>query len=154
MRFRIIGYLMVALAVSGCSTKYGSINEPQSTPPPPSEPAPPPVKPSGTVQDDMGQIAGEAVGGTIDRNLSPDDRQKLQAATQKALETGDPGIPTKWRNAASGAYGSITPQPIFPMNGASCREFQQHVNAGGEMATGYGTACRDRRGIWRIAENG
>ena len=105
-------------------------------------------------QHDMGKIAGASVGGMIDRDLSAEDRKRLQTATQTALESGAPGIATKWRNNSSGAYGSVTPQPIFPMNGTSCREFQQHINAGGEMATGYGTACRDRKGIWRIAENG
>jgi len=154
MRFRTIGYLMVALAISACSTNYSAVERPQTAAPPPAPSAPPLAKPSGTVEHDMGEIAGASIGGMIDRILSAEDRKKLQAATQQALESGAPGSATKWRNASTGAYGSVTPQPFFPMNGTSCREFQQHINVGGEMATGYGTACRDSKGIWRIAKNG
>ena len=154
MRLRTIGYLIMTLAVAACSTNDSAVNRPQNTAPPLLQSEPPPARPSGTVEQNMGKIAGASVGGMIDRNLSAEDRRQLQAATQMALESGAPGIATKWRNNSSGAFGSVTPQPIFPMNGTSCREFQQHINAGGEMATGYGTACRDRKGIWRIAENG
>ncbi len=154
MRLRTTGYLIMTLAAAACSTNDGGVDRPQSSAPPPEQSAPPPARPSGTVEHDMGKIAGASVGGMIDRDLSAEDRKRLQTATQTALESGAPGIATKWRNNSSGAYGSVTPQPIFPMNGTSCREFQQHINAGGEMATGYGTACRDRKGIWRIAENG
>lgn len=140
----LIGTLVIA---AGCST--GSLR-PASLPPS-TQPAPPAT---GTVVEDQGIIAGAHVGGGIARSLNRDDQDRLEAATQKALETGVSGHAVKWRNSATGSYGSVTPQPRFMMDARTCREFQQDIYAGGEMATGYGTACRDRRGIWRIAENG
>jgi surface antigen len=155
MRFGRSGLLGLVLLLSACSTGYDAIDgsaNPEIAPPPAQGPTAP--KLSGTVHDDEGQVAGANVNGEIARNMTGADRTALQEATQKALEINASGTASKWRNHATGAYGSITPQPSFEMNGSSCREFQQDIFAKGEMATGYGTACRDRRGIWRIAENG
>jgi surface antigen len=156
MHYGRSGLLSLVLLVSACSAGHdvihGSSSPEVSAPAPTEQPSAP--KLSGTVHDDEGLVAGANVNGGIARNLSPGDRSALKDATQKALEVSSAGIAVKWRNDETGSWGSVTPQPAFEMNGTNCREFQQHINAGGEMATGYGTACRDRRGIWRIAENG
>ena len=147
--------LGLILLLSACSAGHDIIHG-SSSPEvfPPAARAPSTPKLSGTVHDDEGQVAGANVNGEIARDMTSADRTALQEATQKALELDTSGTAIKWRNHATGSYGSITPQPFFEMNGNNCREFQQHIFAKGEMATGYGTACRDKRGIWRIAKNG
>ena len=123
---------------------------------------PPPLKPDTTgesvpqriVTPETGKIAGRQVGGAAATFMTEDDRKILEATTQNALETGTPGNPVQWVNTNTGNRGSITPQPRFEMDGRNCREFHQTLVAGGSTSTGYGTACRDGGGIWRIAEDG
>jgi len=38
-------------------------------------------------------------------------------------------------------------------SGAYCREFQSEIIVGGERETGYGTACRQPDGSWKIVES-
>ena len=152
--FRLFALLPALVLVAACSAGHDVIHTTTTSAPPAQRPAPAPPPPVGTVSDREGVIAGAQVSGRIGILLSEEDRERLHTTTQNALETGVSGVPVKWRNNQTGSHGSVTPQPAFRMDGADCREFQQHVNAGGEMATGYGTACRDRRGIWRIAESG
>ena len=156
MRHRHSGLLIILLMLSACSAGHdlvhGTRSPTMTAPPSTIEPQPPEL--SGTVSDAEGVVAGANVNGSIGRELTIGDRAALKEATQFALEASVSGTAVNWRNDETGHYGSVTPQPAFDMAGAHCREFQQHINAGGEMATGYGTACRDRRGIWRIAENG
>jgi surface antigen len=156
MQYRHTGLLFILLTLSACSAGHDLIHgtgTPTTTAPPTANKPQPPTL-SGTVSDTEGVIAGANVNGGIARNLTIGDRAALKKATQTALEESISGTAVNWRNDETGHYGSVTPQPAFDMDGAHCREFQQHISARGEMATGYGTACRDKRGIWRIAENG
>jgi|GEM_PF-765263 len=148
-RLAPIGLLLV---LSACSASHDMFSGNYDAPPPPEKEVS--IDPSGTVNDRLGVVAGANVSGPIGRYLSSQDRTLLEEATQNALENNPSGIAMKWRNNATGASGTVTPQPAFDMDGKPCREFQQQITASGQLATGYGTACRDRGGVWRIAENG
>ncbi|MFN3233112.1 MAG: RT0821/Lpp0805 family surface protein [Alphaproteobacteria bacterium] len=102
----------------------------------------------------IGKIAGRQVGGDAATFLTSGDRALLEDTTQSALERGRDGQPTQWVNPQSGNRGAIVPQPRFAMDGQTCREYQHTIIAGGSSSTGYGTACRNGRGVWTIAENG
>lgn len=116
---------------------------------------PPPPKPEGTVTADIGVAAGSDIGGAVGRLLTERDRIMIKELTQRGLETGIPGKTLWWKNDRSGNHGTITPQPNFDIGDKGpCREFQQTVSAGEETATGYGTACRDGGGTWRLAKGG
>lgn len=145
MRLKQILFLMVVLTSSGCAGgMYGFSRE---TPPPP--------KPEGTVPEVVGTIAGADIGGAVGRALTDRDRNMIEELTQRGLETGVSGKTLWWTNERSGNHGTITPQPNFDIGDTGpCREFQQTINAGGETATGYGTACRDKDGTWRLAKGG
>jgi surface antigen len=115
---------------------------------------PPPEESTTTVPESTGIVAGTSVGGTLGAQLTSEDQARMREATQSALETGRSGEAVKWINPGSGNSGEITPQPSFQMDGRPCREFQQTLTVGGEFSTGYGTACRNSRGVWVIAESG
>ena len=150
--------LLSATLVACASDHRDPVSE---APPPPLSPAPqlppppPPPPPSPTVVPrETGKVAGRDVGGAAARFLQAEDRAIMEKITQKALTTGAAGKAVNWSNPKTGASGSITPQPQFPMNGKSCREFQQAFTASGKRSTGYGTACVAPDGTWLIDENG
>jgi len=53
---------------------------------------------------------------------------------------------------ASGNYGSVTPtrEGYQPSSGAYCREYQQEIVVGGRVERGYGKACRQPDGSWKV----
>ncbi|HLB07584.1 MAG TPA: RT0821/Lpp0805 family surface protein, partial [Alphaproteobacteria bacterium] len=61
------------------------------------------------------------------------------------------GVRNEWYNPDSGNYGRITPQPAYQTaTGAYCREYQSSVVVGGQVQSGYGTACRQPDGNWVV----
>ena len=51
-----------------------------------------------------------------------------------------------------GAAGSVVPvSEGWAPNGEFCREFQKEIAVGGRVERGYGTACLQEDGSWRIA---
>ena len=59
-----------------------------------------------------------------------------------------------WSNPDSGNRGAVTPvREGTSSSGRYCREFQQTIVVGGETQSGYGTACRQPDGSWRIVSN-
>jgi surface antigen len=84
-------------------------------------------------------------------NLLDERDKKLQAeATQRALETTPSGSSIPWRNPDTGHTGTVTPTRTYQSQGAYCREYQQTVTVDGKQERGYGTACRQPDGSWKI----
>ncbi|MEN3951527.1 RT0821/Lpp0805 family surface protein [Iodidimonas sp. SYSU 1G8] len=157
---RLLCLTALSATMAACASDYEPPMTEAPPPPPPvmaePEPAPPPPPPPPPtiVPRESGLVAGRDVGGAAAKFLKPEDRAILERTTQQALATGAAGKSIAWSNAATGARGTITPQPAFPMNGKSCREFQQTLFAGGSKSTGYGTACRGPDGVWLLDQNG
>lgn len=100
-----------------------------------------------------GAVAGAYLGGQLGRKLDDRDRAYMQSNTQSALAKAPAGQTSRWSNPDSGNSGTITPQPNFTnASGQTCREFQQSVTVEGETDTGYGTACRQEDGTWRVVK--
>lgn len=98
-----------------------------------------------------GTIAGGLIGGSIGRNMDETDRLQHAQAQQRAFETGVSGSGQQWFNPDTGAYGTVTPQTAYQTyQGQYCREFQQVITVGGQQVDGYGTACRQPDGSWKI----
>jgi len=99
-----------------------------------------------------GTLAGAYIGREIGKSLDRAGRHAMQRQTQYSLESSQSGTATTWRNPDSGNSGTITPQPAYTnKTNEYCREYQQTVNVGGKTETGYGTACRQPDGTWKIA---
>lgn len=99
-----------------------------------------------------GVIIGGLLGGALGNVLDQRDRELAQRNAQLALETAPTGSSSEWRNPDNGHYGSFTPTRTYQDgSGAYCREYQQTIIVGGERQQGWGTACRQPDGSWRIA---
>lgn len=101
----------------------------------------------------VGTLLGAALGSEVGASLDRSDMVYYNSASQRALETGQPGQSMPWNNPNSSASGSITPQNYYQIaDGSYCREYSQTINVGGRNQQGYGTACRQPDGSWKIVE--
>ena len=99
----------------------------------------------------LGVIFGAVVGDQIGAQL--DERHRLLAAQnlQYSLESTKDGAVTTWQNPNSGNSGTATPTAtVVKSDGTPCREFTTEIQVGGETQQGYGTACRQADGSWKI----
>lgn len=97
-----------------------------------------------------GVLLGGLTGGVLGNQLDNQDRQLMQRASHRALETGRTGKSTAWRNPDNGHHGRIKPTRTYQRaNGGFCREYQQTIIIGGEEQQGFGTACRQPDGSWQ-----
>jgi surface antigen len=98
-----------------------------------------------------GALIGALIGSEVGKSLDRADQAAMARTTQSALESNPTGQATPWRNPDSGNHGTITPMKTVPQSdGSVCREFNQSINVGGKVEQGYGTACRQPDGSWKI----
>ena len=102
-------------------------------------------------------IAGAAAGGLIGNNigakLDERDRLLLGQTFQNTLENAPTNQAGSWNNPNTGNSGSVTPTAThLSANEQPCREFTTTVNIGGQPQQGYGTACRQADGSWKIQQ--
>ncbi len=101
----------------------------------------------------VGALLGAGLGNSVGSSLDKADMSYATNTSQSALETAQPGQSLPWRNPNSGNSGSITPSNYYQTaSGEYCREFNQTINVGGRSERGYGTACRQADGSWKIVE--
>ncbi len=99
----------------------------------------------------IGAVIGGVIGGSIGRDMDKADRLAAEQARYAALENYQTGESSYWYNPDTGNQGSYTPQPAYETNeGQYCREYTQNITIGGETESGYGTACRQPDGSWKI----
>jgi surface antigen len=95
----------------------------------------------------LGAMAGSAIGKALDEH----DRLMLAQAQQQSFEYSRSGERTTWQNPDSGHSGYVVPKPAYQNdNGQYCREYTQEITVGGKTEEGYGTACRQPDGSWKI----
>ena len=99
----------------------------------------------------IGTLAGGLIGNQIGRSLDRADRAYMYQATERAA-AAPVGETITWSNPQSGNYGTITPtrEGVHQSTGAYCREYQQEIVVGGRKQQGYGQACRQPDGSWKI----
>jgi len=101
-------------------------------------------------QVDRGASAPFANVDAISRHLNDEDKRRMQEAGARAYE-GPLGQTVTWRNDASGHSGSITAKSEHKRaTGDLCREFEAQVLAGTHKETGYGIACHQADGSWKV----
>jgi len=99
-----------------------------------------------------GVLLGGLLGNQVGKSLDNADRAEMQRAQQTAY-AAPVGQQITWNNAQSGHSGTITPtRDGHDAGGNYCREFQQTINVGGQPQQGYGTACRQPDGTWKIVQ--
>lgn len=98
-----------------------------------------------------GVLIGGLVGNQIGRSLDRQDQMAAYGAQTDALESYPDGSPSRWDNPNNGNYGYTTPTRTYQSAPEQyCREYQTTVVVGGRAQSGYGTACREPDGSWRI----
>jgi len=100
-----------------------------------------------------GALLGGLLGSSVGKSLDSADMAAYNSASQSALERAQPGQSLPWRNEQTGNSGTITPSNYYQNNaGQYCREYNQTVVVGGQKQQGYGKACRQPDGSWKITE--
>lgn len=95
-----------------------------------------------------GALAGGLIGNNLLSQLNCQDQRYLGNSTQQSLNSGQP---VSWQNPDNGNYGTVTPVRSYNSDrGQYCREYQQTVYIDGKPQKGYGTACRQPDGSWKI----
>jgi len=100
----------------------------------------------------VGVLLGGYAGSQVGKSLDEADVMYANRTTQSALDHGPSGQPVAWHNPDSGASGTVVPRPAYQSGGTYCREFQQTITVGGQTQEGYGTACRQPDGSWKIVQ--
>jgi len=95
-------------------------------------------------------IGGALLGGLVGNMLDQRDKRLQAEAAQRALENTPSGKPVAWNNPDSGHSGTVTPVRTYQSDGKYCREYQTAVTIDGKQEKGYGTACRQPDGSWKI----
>ena len=100
-----------------------------------------------------GAVAGGLIGNNIGAKLDERDRLLLGQTFQNTLENAPTNQSGSWNNPNTGNSGSVTPTAThLSANEQPCREFTTTVNIGGQPQQGYGTACRQADGSWKIQQ--
>ena len=98
-----------------------------------------------------GALLGMLVGSETGKSLDRADRLYAARTHHAALETAPAGATTRWVNPDSGHSGTVMPTRTYQAtDGRYCREYQQTVTVGGQAQSGYGTACRQPDGSWKV----
>jgi len=96
-------------------------------------------------------VGGMLLGGLAGNLLDERDKRLAAEAAQKALEATPTGNSVAWNNPDSGHSGTITPTKTYQASsGSYCREYQTIVIVNGKEEKGYGTACRQPDGSWKL----
>jgi surface antigen len=96
----------------------------------------------------LGGWAGNEIGAEMDNN----DRMKDRQAEQRAY-TAPVGQQVTWNNPDTGHSGTILPvHDGYAPTGAYCRDFQQTILIDGQQRQGYGKACQQPDGSWKIVK--
>jgi surface antigen len=99
-----------------------------------------------------GVLIGGAVGNLAGGAIDDADKQRALAAQQRAA-TAPVGQQITWNNPQNGNSGTITPvKDGYSQSGQYCREFQQTITINGQQQNGYGTACQQPDGSWKIVQ--
>jgi len=84
-------------------------------------------------------------------SLEETEQRAVANTLQYALEYNKSGTAATWNNPDFLQSGSTVPIKTFQTaDGVYCREFQQTIIIGNKEEQGYGTACRQPDGSWRI----
>lgn len=96
----------------------------------------------------LGGFLGNHMGATID-----EADQRRAATAERRAYSAPIGQQITWNNPQNGNSGTIVPtRDGYAENGAYCREFQQTIVVGGQKQQGYGKACQQPDGSWKIVQ--
>ena len=99
----------------------------------------------------LGIGVGAMVGNNIGAQLDERDLLLANQTFQSSLEHNKNATGQQWKNPDSGNSGTVIPVKTYQTDsGQYCREFQQTITIGNKTQDGWGTACRQPDGSWKI----
>ena len=101
----------------------------------------------------LGVGLGAVIGNNIGAQLDERDRLLAGQTLQHTLEQAPTNAVGSWNNPDSGNSGTVTPTVTRYTDGQPCREFTTTIDVGGQPQQGYGTACRQADGSWKIVQS-
>ena len=102
-------------------------------------------RPAATI---VGAVLGGIVGSEVGRSMDKQDRILAQQAELLALERGQSGVATPWRNPDNGRYGEVIPMAPYRRGPQDCRDYTHRIFVDGRPQVMRGTACRNPDGTW------
>jgi surface antigen len=102
----------------------------------------------------LGTLGGAMLGRELAKSLTTEDQAKMIEAEETA-HARPVGETVRWNNPDSGNSGTVTPvrEGRSAQSGATCREYQTTVNVDGKSEQGFGTACQQPDGSWKVIES-
>ncbi|NQY82895.1 MAG: hypothetical protein HRT36_07820 [Alphaproteobacteria bacterium] len=99
----------------------------------------------------LGTITGAMLGGHLGSQLDRASKQKIEQQVSHTLEFNRDGQANNWRDPNKSVGATTVPIKTYQTkSGDYCREFQQEIEVAGQTELGYGTACRQPDGSWKI----
>ncbi len=96
----------------------------------------------------LGAVVGGIVGSEVGRSMDKQDRILAQQAELIALERGQSGVVTPWRNPDNGRYGEVIPMEPYRRGPQDCRDYTHRIFIDGRPQVMRSTACRNPDGTW------
>ncbi len=93
-----------------------------------------------------GALIGSVVGNQIGKYMDRQDHVNMQ----NAIVHTPVGSQAQWTNKKSNVTYTVQPIKDYKSNGRYCREYQTKVLINGKLQKGYGRACREPDGSWKI----
>jgi surface antigen len=94
-------------------------------------------------------MLGNLGGRPTTKDLDDKDKSLSSEAITSALQVGEVGKSTAWRNPQTGHSGQITPGPVYSVNDYACRDYVHAIVIGERQETVRASACRQPDGTWR-----
>lgn len=129
----IVSFLLVAVALSGCTTTSGNSRGLFS----------------GGRTSSSTTLISALQGGIIGRSgvtLSDSDKQRALEAEYRALEGAAVGQPVAW--SGKSMSGSVVAAAPYQVGSQNCRQYTHTVTVGGKDTVTRGVACRNADGSW------
>ena len=102
-----------------------------------------------TIATALGAVAGGLIGSELGRvydKLNREEQSIHTGTVSSTIQTSKIGEGNQWYNPQTGNSGRV----VITKQEGYCREYQQIIVIGGREHEGYGTACRQPDGSWKI----
>ena len=94
---------------------------------------------------------GAAGGYYLAQELLPQEKEALNNAAYKSLESTKVGETVNWHDKNTGNFGAFTPTREFSdTQGRQCRTLESRITVGKDTANSEATACRIDDSAWRV----
>lgn len=96
----------------------------------------------------VGGVVGGIIGNEIGKNLTPEAKEKENAAMVSAMTKAQVGVVSNWSDMGSDASGTVTVTAETTRDGQPCKTYTETLTTGGKTESLNATSCRASGGQW------